>query len=90
MDHALIEAVAHPGHGLALDGRKIEQPGVVGDVTGQGVPAQVGAVLPLGGVGVAGARVPGVEVLDLVLEGGPLVHGSYNYRAGYITISSCS
>ena len=45
------------------------------NVTAEGVPAQVGAVLPLCCVGVAGAGVAEVAVLDLRVESEPLVHG---------------
>lgn len=50
-------------------------------MAGQGVAAEVGAVLPFGGLGVARAGVFGVQVLDLVLEGKALVH-----RVGLIEV----
>lgn len=48
-------------------------------MAGEGVPAEVGAVLPFGGLGVARARVLGVQVLDLVLEGKAFVHWMRGY-----------
>ena len=43
-------------------------------VAGKGVPPEVGAVLPLGGVGVASARVFEVAMLHLRIEVEFLVH----------------
>lgn len=43
-------------------------------MTAEGVSAQVGAVLPFGGVRRAGAGVAQVAVLDLAVEVEPLVH----------------
>jgi hypothetical protein len=74
LKHVLKHPVLDAGDGLVLDGREVKQPAEVRDMAGQGVPPQVGAVLPLGGIRVARPRVSLVAVLDLRVIGKPLVH----------------
>lgn len=74
LQHVLQHAVLEARDGLVLDCGEVEHAAEVGEMAAEGVPAQVGAVLPLGGVGCAGAGVAQVAVLDLAVEVKPLVH----------------
>lgn len=74
LQHVLQHAILEPRDRLVLDGGEVEHAAEVGQMAAERVPAQVGAVLPLGGVGRAGAGVAQVAVLDLAVEVKPLVH----------------
>lgn len=57
LKHVLEHSIFEPSDGLVLDCGEVEHAAEVRQMTAQGVSAQVGAVLPLGGVGGAGASV---------------------------------
>lgn len=74
LQHVLQHAILEPRDRLVLDGGEVEHAAEVGQMATERVPAQIGAVLPFGCVGRAGAGVAQVAVLDLAVEVKPLVH----------------
>ncbi len=74
LQHLLHDVELDPGLGLVLcDGEVVEHV-VVALVGGQRVPVLVGGPVELGGVGVAGADVLGLKVLQLAVDVVALAH----------------
>lgn len=87
LKHVLQHTILEPGDGFILDSGEVEHPAEMREVAAEGVTAQVGTILPLGGVWSTRPRISEVAVLDLAVEGEPLVHMLYyKYEVRYIII----
>ena len=74
MHHLKQHLMTQSKRGFVLRRSEVDHARVMANVTSKGIPLDVRTVLPLGGVGGTSPCDPKVVVLDLVLEGEPLVH----------------